>query len=714
MKATWKEETLAAVEAAKAEEALRTPEERKAVPKKNYLSQRSRAILNVNALDGDERKTKELWISKKILGKTPAQNPDAPIVAPRYEAWLVDGELPAWIGKRFADQHWLWNALALPIQHAIREVRAKQNTQLSAIFQEAEANGLNTKDPDVQKKVKAVFEDTDHSPIKNMIKQRELVLQTADQVRSRSIKEEEIQQLNWNLANWNFVASVAALPAWLVRLVDTRIQAASKARRTRGDKGAGDKWWIGYPQPDLADRGEEGGLDVYYNGDNITWTGEPMSNGYVDISAAYDPTDHSGPRGGKYRAFREMRKVTLYEPGSAGARTKKSEKNKISLNVLFHSSPASARMKGYKLRAEKDAAGKLRWYFIPTFELPTPEAPALRTYAGIDPGLRQDGEGGYKAIHVWYAEAQEYKCYSIASGNNRWVRRYNAQQAKLPEGQRYLLELTHEGLRDFASRKDMLLRDLKVKIGEVLTAAGKLPMKWNYYGKTGIDKLMYSKHDAVPELKVLHAEYEAWIKLDRELGKVYSVAHGKMSEHLDTQRYKIAREILLRVTDIGLENFGSKAINEKENEGENWERAITNKVKRNRQYVGPSKFKTILMGLAVKMGKRVHLIEPAYTSKTCSECGQRNTLTKGEKFICEQCGIIWNRDENASRNMARLARECAEGDDHGLKCSRTGTDTAPHHGLATPEERAEIKARKKSKKVRKTEPTEECVAVAAD
>ena len=51
-------------------------------------------------------------------------------------------------------------------------------------------------------------------------------------------------------------------------------------------------------------------------------------------------------------------------------------------------------------------------------------------------------------------------------------------------------------------------------------------------------------------------------------------------------------------------------------------------------------------------GVRVHKVNPAYTSQTCSECGSRDKRSRnGERFCCTACGVIQDADFNASRNI---------------------------------------------------------------
>ncbi|GAA3829213.1 hypothetical protein GCM10022206_79750 [Streptomyces chiangmaiensis] len=48
-------------------------------------------------------------------------------------------------------------------------------------------------------------------------------------------------------------------------------------------------------------------------------------------------------------------------------------------------------------------------------------------------------------------------------------------------------------------------------------------------------------------------------------------------------------------------------------------------------------------------------VDPAYTSKQCSEClhiDKRNRASQA-RFQCRSCGVVAHADLNASRNIAR-------------------------------------------------------------
>ena len=51
------------------------------------------------------------------------------------------------------------------------------------------------------------------------------------------------------------------------------------------------------------------------------------------------------------------------------------------------------------------------------------------------------------------------------------------------------------------------------------------------------------------------------------------------------------------------------------------------------------------------------LVNPKYTSQTCSECGHKDKLNrKGNDFKCRICGYELHSDLNASINIAQMGK----------------------------------------------------------
>ena len=57
---------------------------------------------------------------------------------------------------------------------------------------------------------------------------------------------------------------------------------------------------------------------------------------------------------------------------------------------------------------------------------------------------------------------------------------------------------------------------------------------------------------------------------------------------------------------------------------------------------------------AFRKGVRVVYVNPAYTSKECNRCHNRNTIRHSGFFECKTCGYSLNADFNASKNIAQL------------------------------------------------------------
>lgn len=68
-----------------------------------------------------------------------------------------------------------------------------------------------------------------------------------------------------------------------------------------------------------------------------------------------------------------------------------------------------------------------------------------------------------------------------------------------------------------------------------------------------------------------------------------------------------------------------------------------------------SMFKELLKYKTIEKGKHLGLVNPAYTSQTCSACGsvdKKSRLSQAD-FVCTSCGTILNADVNASQNILR-------------------------------------------------------------
>lgn len=68
-------------------------------------------------------------------------------------------------------------------------------------------------------------------------------------------------------------------------------------------------------------------------------------------------------------------------------------------------------------------------------------------------------------------------------------------------------------------------------------------------------------------------------------------------------------------------------------------------------------FRQQLFSKAEYAGRTIVAVPPAYTSKTCSQCGALfANLTLADRWVRCNCGLSMDRDENAAKNLHRLGR----------------------------------------------------------
>jgi putative transposase len=71
-------------------------------------------------------------------------------------------------------------------------------------------------------------------------------------------------------------------------------------------------------------------------------------------------------------------------------------------------------------------------------------------------------------------------------------------------------------------------------------------------------------------------------------------------------------------------------------------------------------FATLIAWKAAGAARRYIAVTPAHTSQDCSGCGSRKVdLTLADRvYWCVCCGLVIDRDLNASRNLLAVGRHC--------------------------------------------------------
>jgi len=69
-------------------------------------------------------------------------------------------------------------------------------------------------------------------------------------------------------------------------------------------------------------------------------------------------------------------------------------------------------------------------------------------------------------------------------------------------------------------------------------------------------------------------------------------------------------------------------------------------------------FRDAIKNAAGREGVPVIDVNPAYTPKTCSDCGHLNKELISEKeWTCPACGVVHDRDENAANNLQKMGQK---------------------------------------------------------
>ena len=173
-------------------------------------------------------------------------------------------------------------------------------------------------------------------------------------------------------------------------------------------------------------------------------------------------------------------------------------------------------------------------------------------------------------------------------------------------------------------------------------------------GKFFPNLIPYEK--ALKRLKILHRRISRkkflshnWFKAKIHLARAY--------EHLKNLRkdiyMKLGKYFAKHYDVLVIEDIQVKQLVDKSDK----------KLRMRLHDVAFHELKDIIRYQMEKYGKKLTLVNPAYTSKTCARCGYvKKDLTLADRvFVCPNCGWVSDRDYNASLNLLRNAgseRQC--------------------------------------------------------
>lgn len=129
----------------------------------------------------------------------------------------------------------------------------------------------------------------------------------------------------------------------------------------------------------------------------------------------------------------------------------------------------------------------------------------------------------------------------------------------------------------------------------------------------------------------------------RTISKAIAKCYTKTNNRRKDYNHKLSRSIVNRYDVICCEDFKPSEITCK-----------INNINKRIYDIAVGQLISQLKYKAENAGKIVVMVNPAYTTQECSQCGAIQKLKLSERVYNCQCGLTLDRDQNASRNILRL------------------------------------------------------------
>ena len=146
----------------------------------------------------------------------------------------------------------------------------------------------------------------------------------------------------------------------------------------------------------------------------------------------------------------------------------------------------------------------------------------------------------------------------------------------------------------------------------------------------------------------------------RSYSRKYREIHNRRRKQL-THRKHFYRETAAKLVNqhrlIVLEEIDLRRFAETKDK----DTKLSSKARAQRFLGAVSEFRDAIKNAADRDGVPYIEVNPAYTSKTCSECGVLNKSLKSEKeWACTSCGVVHDRDINAANNLQKMGKQYIE------------------------------------------------------
>lgn len=210
-----------------------------------------------------------------------------------------------------------------------------------------------------------------------------------------------------------------------------------------------------------------------------------------------------------------------------------------------------------------------------------------------------------------------------------------------------------EHARDLRSIRDKHFDAIKARLIEALPSVAdewlKTELKglerWRSCARLAIAVLRWRKDHRFAGDEALFTEVDVWRKKDRHLYQWECREREKAARRRRDIYRCFAAKLVLRYKRIVVEDIDLAEMAELP-EVEDGEHDQARRARWQRVVSGVGELRQLLPKAAVVK------VDPAYTSRTCGNCGQRSPgLHGGVLFTCRHCGLNADRDVNAARNI---------------------------------------------------------------
>ena len=146
--------------------------------------------------------------------------------------------------------------------------------------------------------------------------------------------------------------------------------------------------------------------------------------------------------------------------------------------------------------------------------------------------------------------------------------------------------------------------------------------------------------------------HQWWRGNSRKYREIHNLRKKQLTHrkhyYRETAAALVAQKKLIVLEDINLNDFA---------ETRNKDTKLSNQARAQRFSAALSEFRDAIKNAADREGVPYKWVDPAYTSKMCSACGELNRSLKSEKeWTCPMCGVVHDRDENAALNLIKLGK----------------------------------------------------------